>query len=409
MRKWFLIVMVCMLISPILLPGKADAAAAVFEDVSPKHRAYEAVWSLESKRVFESDEDGKIRPGKYVTRMEAAVMLARILGLERETNHAGFRDVTVLNKNYDEVAALAERKILQGFTDRTMRPNDILTRAQMAKLLVDAFGYEQKTSFTLPFKDVKSSNWAAPYIEALVRHKVTAGTTATTFSPDKKLTRAELIMFLDRAHKAKPVSAYNDQEILSLIREVQNKASSIIYHYLYVNEPNGSRPAFSTFKRELTPFAEGKMLSMMEEYYKVTCIDCDWIIYSEVHDWGLPYEIMERSNERITVKVRYPLGMDEPASETWTIVKRNGQWKMSELPKYATAYDDPFNLTVAEAEEYLISAYEDVHNYEKYRQYVQNISYMKKDRNGHYEFLIETNVEDDYVSIDPKTAIIDEW
>lgn len=123
--------------------------------------------------MFEPDEDGMVRPGKYVTRMEAAVMLSRILGLERKTNHAGFRDVTVLNKNYDEVAALAERKILQGFTDRTMRPNDILTRAQMAKLIVDAFGYEQKTSFTLPFKDVKTSNWAAPYIEALVRHKVT--------------------------------------------------------------------------------------------------------------------------------------------------------------------------------------------------------------------------------------------
>ena len=56
------------------------------------------------------------------------------------------------------------------------------------------------------------------------------------------------------------------------------------------------------------------MLSMMEEYYKVTCTDCDWIVYSEVDDDGLPYEIIERSNERITVKVRYPSGMDEAAS-----------------------------------------------------------------------------------------------
>lgn len=133
------------------------------------------------------------------------------------------------------------------------------------------------------------------------------------------------------------------------------------------------------------------------------------MVYSEVYDGGLPYEMIERSNERITVKVRYPLGMDEPASETWTIVKRNGEWKMSELPKYATADEDPFNLTVAEAEKYLIGAYEDIYSYEKYRQYVQRISYKKTDRKGHYEFSIETNVEDYYVSIDPKTAIIEEW
>ena len=69
--------------------------------------------------MFERDEDEMVRPGKYVGRTEAAVMLSRILGpWSARRNHAGFRDVTVLNKNYDEVAALAERKILQGFTVR---------------------------------------------------------------------------------------------------------------------------------------------------------------------------------------------------------------------------------------------------------------------------------------------------
>ncbi|MFK2827107.1 S-layer homology domain-containing protein [Bacillus sp. B190/17] len=416
MNKWLMFIISCIFIGTVFSPAKVNAAARVFDDVSPKHRAYEAVWSLASKGVFEKDEDGKVRPGKYVTRMEAAVMTARILGLKRETNHAGFRDVTVLNKNYNEVAALAERGILQGFTDRTMRPNDILTRAQMAKLIVDAFGYERKKQFTLPFKDVKVSHWSAPYIEALVRYKVTSGTSTTTFSPDQKLTRAELMMFLYRAHQAKAVDEYNDQELFNLISEVQHKASSIIYYYLYVNvswedsmdELKKTRPLFSTFKKELTPFAEGKMLERMEAYYKVTCIYCDWLVYDEVYDSGLPYDILERSSEKIKVTLRYPQGLEEPHAETWTLVKRNGQWKMSQLPDYMSADEEPFHLTIAEAEKYLISQYENTYRHEKYREYVQDIYYVETDRKGNYEFVVNTNMDDYYVSIDPATAITQE-
>ena len=406
MKKSILLPIILFLLFSSLFSSKASAVMSVFEDISPNHRAYEAVWSLTAKGAFSpSEEDFMVRPQKQVTRMEAAVMLAKVLGLKRETNHPGFRDVTVLNKNYNEVAALAERGIMQGFKDRTMKPNDILTRSQMAKLLVDAFGYEQKTSFSLPFKDVKKDNWAAPYIEALVRYKITSGTTATTFSPDKKLTRAELMMLIDQAHKAKPLSEYNDREVFSLIREVQNKPYMILENYKYSQK---TRPAFSTFKNEITPYAEGEMLSAIQKFYEESCKNCDWLLYNDVEDNGLPYEIHEKSNGKIRVTVRHPGGMNEATTETWTIVNRNGQWKMSELTDSRTTSEEPFNLTIEQAKAWIMYAFDGPHGTDGLRQYVKEINYSGENKDETYSFWVKTNVAESYYTVDPADGMIEE-
>lgn len=410
MKRFLVSLGVFVLLASFTASTSASAAVSVFDDMSPKHRAYEAAWTLAAKGVFDPYEagDGLVRPQKYVTRMEASVMVARLLGLERETNHPGFRDVTVLNRNYNEVAALAERKIIQGFTDRTMRPNDILTRAQMAKLIVDAFDYEKRTSFTLPFTDVRKDNWAAPYVEALVRNNVTAGTTATTYSPDKKLTRAELMLLLHRAYQSRPLSRYNDQEVLNLVNEVQQKPYMILETYKY---SQSIRPPFSTFKQEITPFAEGDMLKAIQEFYEISCKECDWILFNDVDDYGLPYSIDEKTAERVTVTVRYPPGMDDAAAETHTIVNVNGQWKLRELSRYQSSYEVPFNLTVQEAKSYAIAAFDGPYADNGLRQYVEEIEFIGYDADGEYSFWIETNTDSgDYYSINPADGMIEsEW
>lgn len=50
------------------------------------------------------------------------------------------------------------------------------------------------------FTDVKTNNWFAESVQWAVDKKVTAGTTATTFSPDDTCTRAQIITFMFRAN-----------------------------------------------------------------------------------------------------------------------------------------------------------------------------------------------------------------
>ncbi|HZG70815.1 MAG TPA: S-layer homology domain-containing protein [Chondromyces sp.] len=382
---------------------RVEAAAEPFKDIQSNNRFYEPVWSLVAKRVLipESYYPAVVAPNKSVTRADAAYMISAMLGLELESNHPGFRDVTKAHPYYEPIAALAERGIISGYTDGTIRPNEILTRAQMAKMMSLSFKYTIRENATIPFKDVAKGNWAVPYIDALVRSGVTTGTTATTFTPDAKLTRQQMTLFLYRAYKAKPVSQYNDGEIFNVIREVQNKADMVVGYYKTVSP---KRPDFSKVRGELLPYAEPAVVDgFMKYYYQYSCNDCDWIMYYPVYDTGLPYDIMERSNQRIKVKVRYPGGMDSPFSAVWTLINVNGKWKIKDLIEYSID-KDPFNLTVEQAKHYLKHEIESSAMWADSREYVVSIEYKGKSNNGYYKFDIETNEDFRSVEIDPFDA-----
>lgn len=75
-----------------------------------------------------------------MTRIEVAYMLANALGLDvREVSVAEvpFRDFHLMSSSdWGVVTALYEAGIFRGFEDRTFRPNNVLTKAQIA-ILVD--------------------------------------------------------------------------------------------------------------------------------------------------------------------------------------------------------------------------------------------------------------------------------
>ncbi|MGM7634686.1 S-layer homology domain-containing protein [Bacillus sp. Hm123] len=406
MKKAIIFILSVLLICTAVPMNHVQAAAEPIKDMKSSYRFYESVWSLTAKGVLVSEDDDslKVAPNKLVTRAEAADMITAILGLERESNHPGFRDVTKENVNYDSIAALAERGIITGFKDGTIKPNEILTRAQMAKMISLSFKYKTNANAVIPFKDVVKGNWAVPYIDALVRSEVTNGTTATTFSPHHKLTRQQMALFLYRAHQKKPVSQYNDEEIFNLVRELQNKANMVVEYYKNVST---KRPSFSKVRGELLPYAETALVDgFMKEYYNESCTECDWVMYDEVYDTGLPYEIMERSNKQIKVKVRYPAEMNDAYTAVWTLVNVKGKWKIKDWEEYSIK-EAPFKLTVKQAEHYLKSVIEDPWTWEDKREYVKAIKHEGTSK-GYYKFSIKTNVDDYIVEINSTDASLKE-
>ncbi|WP_100401560.1 S-layer homology domain-containing protein [Bacillus sp. FJAT-42315] len=405
MKKVISFILSVLLICTVVPMNQAQAAAEPFKDIKSNNRFYEPIWSLTAKGVLVSEDDNslKIAPNKLVTRADAADMITAMLGLELESDHPGFRDVTKENVHYDSMAALAERGIIAGFKDGTIKPNEVLTRAQMAKMISLSFKYKTNANAVIPFKDVAKGNWAVPYIDALVRSGVTTGTTATTFSPNGKLTRQQMALFLYRAHQKKPVSQYNDEEIFNLIREVQNKADMVMEYYMLASK----KPAFSKVRAELLPYAETALVdSFMKEFYNEACINCDIIMYDEVYDTGLPYEIMERSNSQIKVKVRYPAEMNDAYTAVWTLVNVNGKWKIKDWEEYSIQ-EAPFKLTVKQAEHYLKSVIEDPWTWENKREYVKAIKHEGTSK-GYYKFSIKTNLDDYIVEINPTDAALKE-
>ncbi|MBS3908052.1 MAG: N-acetylmuramoyl-L-alanine amidase [Actinobacteria bacterium] len=113
--------------------------------------------------------------------------------------HASFSDLSGNDEYYNAVVDLTSKNIISGFPDGTYRPLDPLTRAQMAKLICLAKQYPQPTAAADVFKDVPFDHWGTDYIKASSAAGIVRGYTDGTFKPEQRITRAELARMLRRA------------------------------------------------------------------------------------------------------------------------------------------------------------------------------------------------------------------
>ncbi len=81
--------------------------------------------------------DGTFQPNRAVTREEIAVILQRILQYESNGTKrtASFSDVTDERWSYHEITALIDAGLFSGYPDGTFRPEQFLSRGEMAHLL----------------------------------------------------------------------------------------------------------------------------------------------------------------------------------------------------------------------------------------------------------------------------------
>ncbi|HET9493376.1 MAG TPA: S-layer homology domain-containing protein [Chloroflexia bacterium] len=90
------------------------------------------------------------------------------------------------------VQYLTELGVVGGYPDGTFRPNNTVTRAQFAKMLVAAMQWTLQTPANPSFADVPASHWAYSYVETAAAHGVLAGYTDGTFRPEAGVTRAQV-------------------------------------------------------------------------------------------------------------------------------------------------------------------------------------------------------------------------
>jgi len=112
-----------------------------------------------------------------------------------------FSDVTDPNYwAFGYIQKLWESGITTGYPDGTYRPENNVTRAEMAAFLIrakigDDFIYEEMPHFP----DVSSDHWAFKYIQKLWESGITTGYPDGTYRPENNVTRAEMAAFLGRA------------------------------------------------------------------------------------------------------------------------------------------------------------------------------------------------------------------
>ncbi|MGG6267012.1 S-layer homology domain-containing protein [Leptolyngbya sp. AN03gr2] len=107
-----------------------------------------------------------------------------------------FSDVASNNFAAPFIQELASRNIIAGFPDGTFRPNDPVTRAQFAAILLKAFPNAPRVNTPINFSDVPSNYWGFQAIQNAYATGFLAGFPGGTFRPNDNIPRAQALVSL---------------------------------------------------------------------------------------------------------------------------------------------------------------------------------------------------------------------
>lgn len=122
-----------------VLPVAMVSSTSQFCDIPSGHWAYEFVTILASKGINGQPDSSctaqkKFLPNQPVTRAEALKMLFLVYGINT-SGESNFRDVPVGSWSNSYVATAVRLTLVNGYQDGTFRPNGLLTRAEMSKII----------------------------------------------------------------------------------------------------------------------------------------------------------------------------------------------------------------------------------------------------------------------------------
>ena len=168
-----------------------------FIDVPESAYYYDAVYWAVDEGITNGTTATTFSPNNACTRAQMVTFLWRAAGEpEPETTVNPFTDVAAGAYYYDAVLWAVEQGITNGTTATTFSPDATVTRAQTVTFLWRSAGSPAATGSS--FADVASDAYYAGAVAWAVSEGITNGTTATTFSPGSSCTRAQIVTFLYR-------------------------------------------------------------------------------------------------------------------------------------------------------------------------------------------------------------------
>lgn len=209
--------------------------------------------------IFSRNAKGVIHIMKFVKHFNI-ILTASLLSLTFSTAQAAdFSDVPADSKYYNAISEISELGVVTGYADGTFKPENNITKAELAVMIARLTPYDFFDSAQYPqlFKDVPSDYWAYPFIskaaycgvfstfENTPYNDINIGTTAATvpniendiFLPDSNITYAEAV-----------------------------KAITTLLGYNGIAEKNGGFPNGYLFTARVFGFTEGVDEHQADEY-----------------------------------------------------------------------------------------------------------------------------------------------
>lgn len=164
------------------------------------HWAEADINAMHNKGIVSGVTETTFEPDRNITRAEFATLIVKGLGLQSNVS-AGFKDTDPYEWYYNYVNAAAAVGLITGY-DGYFRPNDNITREEMAVIIAKAYafnGNRPQTGGMIKFSDAgEVSDWAYDSVDQAAAAGLISGKTESTFQPKDNATRAECASLLKR-------------------------------------------------------------------------------------------------------------------------------------------------------------------------------------------------------------------
>lgn len=141
-----------------------------------------------------------VQPNRYITRAEFLAILMRTDDYKVNTDEKiKFSDVNEKDWFCESVDIAASNDITGGYPDGTFKPNNHISRAEIASLIARIGQFELKEDSSIDlFKDIKSSKWYYKSIIMAKQYGIIGGYPDGSFRPEGKATRAEVAAMISK-------------------------------------------------------------------------------------------------------------------------------------------------------------------------------------------------------------------
>lgn len=167
------------------------------------HWAETNILAMAELGIVNGVSENEFQPDRNVTRAEFATMISKALELDEITENI-YSDVPDDAWYKDVVLKCTKAGLIQG-SDGMFRPNDLISREEMAVILYRAkhyigLGNEETVSLAFADKD-EISAWAKDAVASMAHEGIINGMGDNMFAPKNSATRAQAVVVLERILK----------------------------------------------------------------------------------------------------------------------------------------------------------------------------------------------------------------
>lgn len=197
----------------------------------------------------------------------STLSLMALLQLVPNIVHAQEKSST--EKSSNSIANVVAAKVMTNYSDGQFYPERLLSRAELASIMVKAFQLEKRQAVTkenVKVTDVSSSNPAFKDIQIVLKTEIMKGYRGNLFFPNQRVTRSEALAIFAQAYGVFQFPDETVNEILALYPD----AASI---------PSWAKKAIATVTSEgfvntdaqgnlspLQPMTRGNMADVLSKY-----------------------------------------------------------------------------------------------------------------------------------------------